>query len=98
MWKPAIVFYLLGTSAVLAGQGSGQFQVGITITGKGGSPASSASSNTTGAATASASAGPLFRAKIGPRRRVGYCSWMYPSFNPATGTYVGNDGRPHSCE
>jgi hypothetical protein len=28
---------------------------------------------------------------------VGYCVWMYSSYDPKSGTYIGNDGNPHPC-
>jgi hypothetical protein len=26
-----------------------------------------------------------------------YCAWMYSSYDPQSGTYIGNDGNPHPC-
>jgi hypothetical protein len=94
MLRVAVVLYLLCSTAVLAGQATGQFQVGITITGKSRSPIPSANSD---GATANAAALP-FRAKAGRAPRIGYCSWMHPSFNPATATYRSGDGSIHRCE
>jgi hypothetical protein len=28
---------------------------------------------------------------------VAYCAWMYSSYDPQSGTYIGNDGNPHPC-
>ena len=28
---------------------------------------------------------------------VGYCTWMYSSYDPQSGTYIGDDGNPHPC-
>jgi hypothetical protein len=28
---------------------------------------------------------------------VGYCAWMYSSYDPQSGTYIGDDGAPHPC-
>ena len=28
---------------------------------------------------------------------VGYCLQTYPSYDPQSGTYIGDDGNPHSC-
>jgi hypothetical protein len=28
---------------------------------------------------------------------VAYCAWMYSSYDPQSGTYVGDDGNLHSC-
>jgi hypothetical protein len=26
-----------------------------------------------------------------------YCAWMYSSYDPQSGTYIGDDGNPHPC-
>jgi BA14K-like protein len=28
---------------------------------------------------------------------VAYCTWMYSSYDPQSGTYIGDDGNPHPC-
>jgi hypothetical protein len=28
---------------------------------------------------------------------VAYCAWMYSSYDPQSGTYIGDDGIAHSC-
>ena len=28
---------------------------------------------------------------------VAYCAWMYSSYDPQSGTYIGNDGNAHPC-
>jgi hypothetical protein len=28
---------------------------------------------------------------------IAYCTWMYSSYDPQSGTYIGNDGDPHPC-
>jgi len=28
---------------------------------------------------------------------VAYCAWMYSSYDPQSGAYIGNDGKEHPC-
>ena len=28
---------------------------------------------------------------------VAYCTWMYSSYDPQSGTYIGDDGKEHPC-
>ena len=44
--------------------------------------------------------GPVYGQSYGPyygRRYGGYCASRYRSYDPVSGTYMGNDGRRHYC-
>ena len=41
--------------------------------------------------------GPIYRRYYGPPGWMAYCFSRYRSFDPATGTYMGYDGRRHYC-
>jgi hypothetical protein len=85
---------LLWPCSVSAGQATGQFSVGITITGKRASPTPAAGG---AAAEAAASARTKSFAKAVYPRRVRNCSTKYLSYDPATRTYIGHDGNVHRC-
>jgi len=41
--------------------------------------------------------GPYYYGRAYSGDAVGYCMQRFRSYNPATGTYMGYDGRPHPC-
>ena len=94
MSKSAIlIFCVLCPSVVSAGEASGQFQVGITITGK------RASTPASGRAAAEAALAAEHHASgnVAYPKQVRYCMAKYRSYHPATGTYHGRDGKTHRC-
>jgi BA14K-like protein len=95
MWRFAILsLSLLWPSDASAGQATGQFQVGITITGK----RAASSPGSSDAATE-----PAPRARAAPfadvvyPRRVRHCLTRYRTYDPAARTYIGHDGKTHRC-
>jgi hypothetical protein len=41
---------------------------------------------------------PYAAAPVGDESWMAYCSQRYRSFDPASGTYLGYDGRRHMCQ
>jgi hypothetical protein len=42
--------------------------------------------------------GSIGRAQPHQDWKANACAWRYPSFNPRTGTFVGQDGLTHVCQ
>ena len=97
MFKFALVLCLLGPATAFAEQASGQFAVGITITGskRGSLPNSS---ETLAVNSKSAPVAPPTADATRDINRTGYCSSRYGSYDPQTGAYIDGDGRSHYCK
>ena len=97
MFRFAFVLCLLGPATALAQQASGQFAVGITITGnKRGSLPIGPETAAVNSKTAPV-APPGADANRDSNWTV-YCLSRYGSFDPQTGAYIDGDGRRHYCQ
>jgi hypothetical protein len=85
---------LLWSSAVCAGEAKGQFQVGITITGK---RASSAPALPAAPEQAAAGAAAAAFAKAATPKRVRRCLARSRSYDPAPRIHVAGAGSVHRC-
>ncbi len=86
MFKIVTILCLLFPSTLVAGQATSSFGVGIIITGIAGPNPSAA-----------APATPQTQDPAAEQDWLAYCAARYRSFDPASGTYLGYDGRRHAC-
>ena len=97
MFRFALVLCLLGTTTALAEQASGQFAVGITITGskRGSLPMGP---ETVAVNSKAAPVAPPSADTIRDSNWTVYCLSRYGSFDPQTGAYIDGDGHRHYCQ
>jgi hypothetical protein len=90
-----LLAYLLSACGACAGQATGQFQVGITITGKRASPAPGSSNGPSGPISATTGASsPAAAARL---KRIRQCDWIRRTYGLAAHAYIDRDGKIHRC-